>query len=108
MDLATGFLYGDLEEDIFMEVPDGFKNLNRANMVCKLQISLYGLSQAPRQNFLVKIAGHWDEYVEALLFAYNAPAHRITDLTPFGLVPLSATRSRHVEAEVPYGDARPS
>ncbi len=37
VDVVTAFLYGDLEEDIFMEVPDGFKNQNRANMVCKLQ-----------------------------------------------------------------------
>ncbi len=60
MDVVTAFLYCDLEEDIFMGVPDGFKNPNQANMVFKLQKSLYGLKQASRQwyakihNFLVK------------------------------------------------------
>ncbi len=35
--VVTAFLHGDLEEDIFMEVPDELKNQNLANMVCKLQ-----------------------------------------------------------------------
>ncbi len=37
MDAVTVFLYGDLEEDIFMEVPDGFTDPTRANMICRLQ-----------------------------------------------------------------------
>ena len=45
-DVKTAFLYGDLQEDIFMSQPQGFED--GTNRVCKLQRSLYGLKQAPR------------------------------------------------------------
>lgn len=45
-DVKTAFLYGDLEETIFMEQPFGFEVDDR---VCMLKKSLYGLKQAPRQ-----------------------------------------------------------
>lgn len=46
-DIKTAFLYGNLEEELFMDYPDGYKNPE--NRVCKLIKSLYGLKQAPRQ-----------------------------------------------------------
>ena len=45
-DVSTAFLYGELEEDIFMKQPDGFED--GTDRVCKLKRSLYGLKQAPR------------------------------------------------------------
>lgn len=48
-DVTGAFLYGDLEEEIFMEEPEGFETSKDGSMVCRLSKSLYGLKQSPRQ-----------------------------------------------------------
>jgi hypothetical protein len=48
MDVDSAFLYGTLEETIFMEQPIGFINEKHLNHVCRLNKSLYGLKQSPR------------------------------------------------------------
>lgn len=49
MDVVTAFLHGDLDENIYMEVPQGLQSSTTEGKVCKLLKSLYGLKQAPRQ-----------------------------------------------------------
>jgi len=49
LDIKTAFLYGDLDEEIYMSQPMGFKTAEKENMVCKLKKSLYKLKQSPRQ-----------------------------------------------------------
>ncbi|WJZ95597.1 hypothetical protein VitviT2T_014356 [Vitis vinifera] len=49
MDVKTAFLNGDLEEEIDMEQPKGFKVPRKKKKVCKLVKSLYGLKQALKQ-----------------------------------------------------------
>ena len=43
MDVATAFLNGELDEKLFMEVPAGFRDPNRPNLVCRLLKALYAL-----------------------------------------------------------------
>ena len=49
MDVKTVFLNGDLNEEIYMEQPEGFVLKGNENKVCKLVKSLYVLKQAPKQ-----------------------------------------------------------
>ena len=59
-DIKTAFLYGDLEEEIYMDYPDGYPNPE--NKVCRLTKSLYGLKQAPR---------NWNKKFDKFLQQFN-------------------------------------
>ena len=48
MDVKTAFLKGELEEEIYMQQPQGFVKQGEENLVCKLKKTLYGLKQSPR------------------------------------------------------------
>ena len=49
MDVTTAFLYGDLDEEIYMAPPEGIiVEKENTGKVWKLERSLYGLKQAPR------------------------------------------------------------
>ena len=48
MDVVTAFLNGRLEEEIFMQQPEGYITPGSEDLVCRLKKSLYGLKQSPR------------------------------------------------------------
>jgi hypothetical protein len=58
VDVATAFLNGTLEDEIYMEQPKGFIKEGDEHLVCKLIKSLYGLKQAGRV---------WNEEINAFL-----------------------------------------
>ncbi|RWR99148.1 polyprotein-like protein, partial [Dinothrombium tinctorium] len=48
MGVKTAFLYGEMQEEAYMEQPEGFVIPGKEHLVCKLRKSIYGLKQAPR------------------------------------------------------------
>jgi len=48
MDVKTAFLNGIIEEEVYIEQPEGFVVHGKESHVCKLKKELYGLKQAPR------------------------------------------------------------
>ena len=51
LDVKNTFLHGDLEEEIYMDIPPGYMANTEDKIVCKLQRTLYGLKQSPRAWF---------------------------------------------------------
>ncbi|KAL0421379.1 UNVERIFIED_CONTAM: Retrovirus-related Pol polyprotein from transposon TNT 1-94 [Sesamum latifolium] len=49
MDVKTAFLNGELDEEIYMDQPEGFQEMGQKRKVCHLKRSIYGLKQSSRQ-----------------------------------------------------------
>ncbi|GJU36260.1 putative ribonuclease H-like domain-containing protein [Tanacetum coccineum] len=48
MDVKSAFLYGKIEEEVYVCQPPGFEDPDFPNRVCKVEKALYGLHQAPK------------------------------------------------------------
>lgn len=48
MDVKTAFLYGKVEEEVYVEQPTGYEEGDGTEDVCVLDKALYGLKQSPR------------------------------------------------------------
>ena len=70
LDVKTTFLYGDLEEEIYMIQPCGFKVTGNENHVCRLIKSLYGLKQLPRQWYKI-----FDQFIQRQKFTRSEHDH---------------------------------
>jgi hypothetical protein len=78
LDVRNAYLYGDLDEEIYMEQPDGFVQPGKEKHVLKLLKALYGLKQAGRvwwqtlHKFLTKSMGFTRLQSDAGVFVYRA------------------------------------
>ena len=50
MDIKKAYLNADIEEELFMQQPEGFEKFDKQGnpLICKLRKSLYGLKQSGR------------------------------------------------------------
>jgi hypothetical protein len=48
MDVKSAFLNRELEEEVYIEQPEGFQLSENVYYVCKLKKAFYGLKWAPR------------------------------------------------------------
>jgi hypothetical protein len=63
MDVKTAFLNGVIEEEVYIEKPQGFEVEDRKSHVCRLKKALYRLKQAPRSWY-----GHIDSFLTSFGF----------------------------------------
>ncbi|GJX80114.1 putative ribonuclease H-like domain-containing protein [Tanacetum coccineum] len=62
MDVKSAFLYGKIEEEVYVYQPPGFEDPNFLDRVYKVEKALYGLHQAPRVCTASEAEGRWDFY----------------------------------------------
>jgi transposase InsO family protein len=84
-DVKNAFLHGELEEEIYMEVPPGYGNNLAAPTVCKLKKALYGLKQSPRAWFgrfarVMMAIGYRQSQGDHTLFIKHSPSGGVTAL----------------------------
>jgi hypothetical protein len=91
MDVKTTYLNGAIEEEVYIEQPQGFEVHSRDTHVCRLNKYLYGLKQAPRSwyaridNYLIRLGfskSHVDPnlYYKVVNNAHVIPLLYVDDL----------------------------
>jgi hypothetical protein len=77
LDVSNALLHRTLEEDVFMEQPQGFVDPQFPTFVCKLHKALYDLKQAPRAWFnrlslSLQALGFSGSLVDSSLFVFHS------------------------------------
>jgi hypothetical protein len=110
LDIKGAFLYGYLEEEVYMKLPPGHE---QAGMCARLKRSIYGLKQSPRQwygrltGFLIPIGYipcNFDPCVLIHITHQIFIAIYVDDLTIFGASPVRHTLKEALKKEFELTD----
>ena len=85
LDVKNAFLNRDLVEEVYMDIPSGFKSNQIKGMVRKLKKSLYGLEQSPRASFdrfmiVLKLDGYSQTQSDHTLFVKRSASNKVVIL----------------------------
>ncbi|KAM2757556.1 hypothetical protein PS2_019291 [Malus domestica] len=84
MDVKNAFLHGELQEEVYMQIPPGYSPL-KDKMVCKLHKAIYGLKQSPRAWYaklssMLEREGFLISNVDSSLFVWNGTRGKLVVL----------------------------
>ena len=71
-DVKNAFLHGELVEEVYMDLPPGYKTAPSGNFVCRLRKSLYGLKQSPRAWF-----GRFSQFMRKIGYKQSNSDHTL-------------------------------
>eukprot|EP00253_Pinus_taeda_P009592 PITA_09592 len=91
MDVKTTFLNGKIEEEVYIEQPEGFETFDCESHVCRLKRALYGLKQAPhawytRINIYFTRLGFTKSEVDANIYHIMEDLAREFEMKDIGLM----------------------
>jgi hypothetical protein len=73
LDVKNTFLHGDLQEEVYMELPPGcIMQIKGSTKVCRLKKSLYGLKQSPRAWF-----GRFTNFMKSIGYKQSNSDHTL-------------------------------
>jgi hypothetical protein len=102
LDVSNAFLHGFLDEEVYMEQPQGFIDESRPEYICRLHKSLYGLKQAPRawfQRFSTHLLdiGFQESSVDHSLFTLQQAKSKLFVLVYVDDIIITGTQDSEIE-----------
>jgi hypothetical protein len=81
MDVKSAFLYGKIEEEVYVTQPQGFEDPQNPKKVYKVVKALYGLHQAPRAGMPGYLHFFWNMAIEEELLIRLSLSRRIPGIS---------------------------
>ncbi|KAM2882470.1 hypothetical protein COP2_015447 [Malus domestica] len=85
MDVKNAFLHGELQEEVYMKLPQGHPQEKEPTKVCKLHKAIYGLKQSPQAWYaklssVLEVAGFTRSHADSSLFVRSGDQGKLVVL----------------------------